>query len=325
MTNVKIIPSIGKDSLFVKAYNGYYILTPEKKIFLGNKKDRTCRFCGKNSNETSFKMKAHIMPEFMGNKKYFSYFECDTCNQYFGQLEDSLFNFAGIFNTFSTIKGKKGYPKFKTKGSDFQAKEFGTIVQKNHDPKNEDSFIYNEKNGRMNINVTMPAYVPQDVYKALVKIALCMLPDDEFPEYSNTVNWLMSENSSEHENNPFFNVFRKIGGNPTMFPEPIAVLLRKKNCKNTHKMPYYTLLLSYGIISYQIFIPFNDYDSHLVNEDEIIFPIQERVVDKIYVDSKLSELGVDKVSLSSIEKKKNEKHKASVGFKITEDYRDPDK
>ncbi|MEC3906439.1 HNH endonuclease [Tamlana sp. 2201CG12-4] len=321
MTKVSIIPCVGEDSLFSKAYNGFYILTPEKKIFLGNKKDRECRFCGKNSKETTFKMKAHIMPEFMGNKKYFSYFECDNCNQYFGQLEDSLFNFAGIFNTLSTIRGKKGFPKFKTKTSDFQAKEFGTIVQKNHDPENEDAFVYDEENERMNINVTMPSYVPHDVYKSLVKIALCMLPDDEFSEYSNTVNWLMSENSTQHKNNPFFNVFRKIGGNPTMFPEPIAVLLRKKICKNTHKMPYYTLLLSYGIISYQIFIPFNNYDNHLANEEDIIFPIEERVVNKIYLDNKLSELGVDMVSLSSIEKKKNEKHKASVGFKITEDFR----
>jgi len=321
MINVKMIPCIGKDSLFFKVYGGSYALIPKTKMFLGNKKNRECRFCGKNSKETTFKMKAHIMPEFMGNKKYFSYFECDSCNQYFGQLEDSLFNFAGIFNTLSTIKGKKGFPKFKTKGSDFQAKEFGTIIQKNHDPENEDSFVYDEENERMNIDVIMPSYIPHDVYKSLVKIALCMLPDDEFLQHKNTVDWLMSKNSPQHENNPFFNVFRKIGGNPKMFPEPLVFLFRKNNNKKMDKFPSYTLLLSYGIISYQIFIPFVNNDNHLINEKEIIFPLEEHVVKEIYASGKLSELGVDKVSLASIEKKRNERHKASVGFKITKDFR----
>lgn len=322
MVDVKMIPCIGKDSLFFKVYGGSYALIPKTKIFLGNKENRVCRFCGKDSKETTFKMKAHIMPEFMGNKKYFSFFECDSCNQYFGQLEDSLFNFAGIFNTLSTIKGKKGFPKFKTKASDFQAKEFGTIVQKNHDPENEDSFIYDEENERMNIDVTMPSYVPQDVYKSLVKIALCMLPDEEFALHNNTVDWLMSKNTTHHKNNPFFNVFRKIGGNPKMFPEPIAFLLRKKMDKRTDKFPTYALLLSYGIISYQIFIPFIENDNHLAKEKEIIFPLEEHVVKKIYVDDKLDELSIDKVGLSSIEKKRNERHKASVGFRITEDFRE---
>lgn len=321
MIEVKLIPCIGKESLFFKVYDGSYALIPKTKMFLGNKENRQCRFCGKNSNETTFKMKAHIMPEFMGNKKYFSYYECDNCNQYFGQLEDSLYNFAGIFNTLSTIKGKRGFPKFKTKGSDFQAKEFGTIIQKNHDPDNENSFVYDEENERMNIDVTMPSYVPQDVYKSLVKIALCMLPDDEFLEHKDTLNWLMSKNTSEHKNNPFFNVFRKIGGNPKMFPEPVAFLLRKRNIKSADKFPTYVLLLSYGIISYQVFIPFIENDNHLAKEKEIIFPLEEHVVKESYINGKLDELSVDKVNVASTEKKKNERHRASVGFRITEDFR----
>ncbi len=322
MIKVNLIPCIGKESLFFKVYDGSYALIPKMKIFLGNKEKQHCRFCGKTSNETKFKMKAHIMPEFMGNKKYFSYYECDNCNQYFGQLEDSLYNFAGIFNTLSTIKGKKGFPKFKTKGSDFQAKEFGTIIQKTHDPNNEKTFVYDKENKRMNIDVTMPSYVPQDVYKSLVKIALCMLPDDEFLEHMDTLNWLMSKNTSDHKNNPFFNVFRKIGGNPKMFQEPVAFLLRKRNIKSTDKFPTYVLLLSYGIISYQVFIPFCENDNHLINGKEIIFPLEEHVVNEYYVNGKSNGLSVDKVNLASIEKKRNEIHTSNVGFKITKDFRE---
>ena len=115
---VEIIPSIGKDGLFHRVYTLSNQLTPNDRIFLGTKEYRTCRFCGKGDGQTSFRMKAHVVPEFMGNKHYFSYFECDSCNQYFSKLEDSLYNYAGILNTLSTLKGKRGYSKFKDRVSE---------------------------------------------------------------------------------------------------------------------------------------------------------------------------------------------------------------
>lgn len=45
----------------------------------------------------------------MGNKYAFSYYECDSCNEHFGRMEYSLSNLAGVLNSFSLVKGKKGY------------------------------------------------------------------------------------------------------------------------------------------------------------------------------------------------------------------------
>jgi hypothetical protein len=49
-----------------------------------NKSERKCRFCGKSNPEVSFKKKAHLIPEFLGNKMLLSDFECDSCNYEFG-------------------------------------------------------------------------------------------------------------------------------------------------------------------------------------------------------------------------------------------------
>ena len=70
-----MIPCIEEDSLFFKVYGGAYALIPKTKIFLGKKENRECRFCGKDSKETTFKMKAHIIPEFMGSAKLFFSFD----------------------------------------------------------------------------------------------------------------------------------------------------------------------------------------------------------------------------------------------------------
>lgn len=58
---------------------------PEDKIFLGDKDGRKCRFCGRAKPEVSFRKEAHALPESIGNESLFTYYECDTCNQAFGE------------------------------------------------------------------------------------------------------------------------------------------------------------------------------------------------------------------------------------------------
>ncbi|MDV4068904.1 hypothetical protein CMT34_11945 [Elizabethkingia anophelis] len=50
-----------------------------------------CRFCGKDSSETTFKMESHILPQFIGNKFVVSNFECDQCNEKFSRILENDF------------------------------------------------------------------------------------------------------------------------------------------------------------------------------------------------------------------------------------------
>jgi len=95
-----------------------HITENSPKQFLGSKNNRVCRFCGKQEPEVSFgkDTHAHAFPEFIGNKKLFTYYECKDCNAFFGKSVD--YHFAECFkvlNTLTRIKGKRGIPTYKSK------------------------------------------------------------------------------------------------------------------------------------------------------------------------------------------------------------------
>lgn len=85
-----------------------------KKVYLGDRKKRKCRFCGKPSGDTTFKMLAHALPEFIGNRTLISNDECDICNERFSRtIEDHFAKYLGLSRTLNQIRGKKGVPSFK--------------------------------------------------------------------------------------------------------------------------------------------------------------------------------------------------------------------
>ena len=89
-------------------------LNPDKRVFLGDKRNRRCRFCGGVRPKVTFKKVAHAVPESLGNKSLFSFYECDDCNRLFGDgIENDLGNWSIPMRTLARIKGKKGFPTMK--------------------------------------------------------------------------------------------------------------------------------------------------------------------------------------------------------------------
>jgi hypothetical protein len=83
---------------------GQWILAPGKRVFLGVKDNRCCRFCGKRSPEVSFRQDAHAISELMGNKSLFTYYECDACNKLFGDgIETDFGNWSKPMRTLARI------------------------------------------------------------------------------------------------------------------------------------------------------------------------------------------------------------------------------
>lgn len=305
----------GENSNFFRVFNEQSSLHPSEKIYKGDSQKKICRFCGRNEAETKFKKKDHIIPEFMGNKLHFSNYECDDCNAYFGNLEDSLSNFAGVLNSLSTVKGKRGYSKFKDKKDDIEifANSKDEIIARTEKAEEEYGIIRNIENGTITIEANQPSYIPLDAYKALVKIGLYMLPEDEVKNYAKAFEWIRSENTTENQYNPFFNIFRKVGGEKR-FLQPWAVLYKKQDHNLLENFPHHTFLLFYGIITYQVFLPFHKDDEHLENEEEIIFPIQDFVIDEIFENGELVNYDVGLTPLWSPEKKKDRKEKFTFAF-----------
>jgi len=67
------------------------VLAPGGRIYLGDKTNRQCRYCGKTRPAVKFQKVAHAFPEQLGNKTLLDHLECDTCNEHFStMLEDDF-------------------------------------------------------------------------------------------------------------------------------------------------------------------------------------------------------------------------------------------
>lgn len=61
------------------------------------KENRTCKYCGKDKENTSFRNDSHIIPRSLGNSKYIDAEECDNCNQKFSlEIENDSTNFFNL-------------------------------------------------------------------------------------------------------------------------------------------------------------------------------------------------------------------------------------
>ena len=97
------LDSLDSDSIIVKK-------TQSKRIPIGNKAHRLCRFCGRYKNDgATFRSTAHAIPESTGNKWLISYHECDDCNSFFDKsIENDFGKRNELFHTFQGVEGKKG-------------------------------------------------------------------------------------------------------------------------------------------------------------------------------------------------------------------------
>lgn len=144
------------------------------------RRQRTCRFCQKSYPDVKFKKKAHLISEFLGNKDFYSDFECDNCNEFFGRhFENDLANYLGISRTISGTKGKEGIPGFTAPGKMIKAGEHkeageGAIIISREDSENG-SIVVDKETGTLTVTAVRNSFVPIKVYKNFLKIALSLL------------------------------------------------------------------------------------------------------------------------------------------------------
>lgn len=299
---------------------GNTLLPKDTKLFLGNRNNRVCRFCKRDSGQTDFKKIAHVVPEFMGNKKYFSYFECDECNEFFGVYETSLANYGGILNTFSMVKGKNGHPKHKSKIEDVETfVHEGNIVMRIHSPDSNGhakSVQYDSKTGFMTFNTTKYPYIPMDAFKALTKIGMCLLNEAEMLDYEITRKWLLKETELDTKlNKPLLFVFQKIGGK--LFPHPWIAIMKKRPQFLFEPCPTHSVLINYGMFKFQIFLPGNVHDQWMWKGKKLTLAIENHVTSAIPDLNLNVSLGMDMVDFSSPQKLINQKHSFRVPFEST--------
>lgn len=227
-----------------------YHLKDDNKIHLGNKKDKKCRFCGKEYPDTSFKMITHAIPEFTGNKTLISEYECDICNALFSKMETQMSNYMNLYHTAAQVYGKNGVPSYKPnsqQGSRIDL-ESNTTYVKSIDG-DEPIMKLNEEENTI-IFQGHRSYIPQMIFKCLTKMAMTIMPEEELKNFSYTLEWLQGK--IKYDKNLIVS-FRYYSGRKP-FPFVSCMLFKRKD--NAPKLvPYGLFCLAYSNFVFQIHIP----------------------------------------------------------------------
>lgn len=250
---------------------GSWLLQPGDKIVLGDKKNRICRFCGKRPPDVKFKKVAHAIPEALGNKSIESAYECDTCNEKFGQgIENDLGNWSKPMRTFARIRGKSGVPTLK-KGGDLPGWriEYGDTGFKISSYEDDPVHAIDEANKKITFKLKRDAYTPIAVLKAFMKIGLTLLPDIEMVNFPHLLSWVQETDHSRAfaDQCPVIYTFQ-----PGPMPNDLiaAFILRRK--LHVTGYPYAYLVLGYGNEVFQVQLPSEKHDKAMIGQPVSIYP-----------------------------------------------------
>ena len=291
--NIGINPKIDRTAL--QHYEAFYDLLPtpnhdeqsrllrpqHSMLVIGPDKNRTCRFCNKKEHEVSFKKIAHAFPESIGNHVLASNYECDTCNQFFGDTIENDYNiFFSLYHSIMQISGKRGIPKCKFKVPcssrtdtcaeycvELSLVENRPLIRKCREVDNK--YISCSDNS---ITLSKPVghCCPIAVFKAIVKMAITVMPVEELPFFIKTIQWLLEP---EHHN---YYADRKLLVRYKMIPGfhvvkyPHYCLYRRK--KTVWNQPYMLFHLTYGCFSILIEIPSPSKGSNYHDFEKMPFP-----------------------------------------------------
>lgn len=227
----------------------------DAKRFLGA--PNKCRFCG-NSDPSDFgnKTSAHTFPEGLGNKSLFSLSECCSCNSKFSQYEDALCKAIGPYLTLGGVKGKKGVRQTGRSSSNsllrhdtndgkrhilikaYKSSELSSLISGNNEITNVCIPVIGDK------------FVPRYAYKALLKVALSILPINYLHLFRRNLECLQSidEVPGEYPLNVGFS-YASIGNAP---PTLAGAILERIDDKL--QVPYIISIFQAGSVCFQIFL-----------------------------------------------------------------------
>lgn len=166
----------------------------DRRTVIGNakKENRCCRFCNQTmADGVTFKKVAHAIPESLGNKNIILGDECDDCNEFFGNtIEPSLVEHLNIYRVFLGVKGKSGTPKIKYKNGHMQVEGGVPIVASQNIERVSDKEI------KVRLESTK-RFTPAKLYKALCKITLSTIDEEQLADLRQTVKWMICDDSQE--------------------------------------------------------------------------------------------------------------------------------
>lgn len=220
----------------------------DEKVFVGESSNgkRICRFCS-NRSDDKFTKTAHAISESLGNKHLFCNEECDDCNKRLAEIEQHFLRLMEIRRTLYRIAGK-GTSSHCVEGENFvikpNEKNIPIIYLKEEyiTPPHDINKSFNYKLIHK-WNVTN-----ENIYKALVKYVIDLLPNEELKYFENTIEWINGNIISDELPLMLFGMHDRIIKHPIM-----DIYINNNGRANT---PYCTAVFYLCDITYMFIIPF---------------------------------------------------------------------
>lgn len=223
--------------------------------FLGNR--QLCRFCGTTKRRAfGSKRNAHTFPEALGNRTLFSLDECEDCNQRFSVYEDALCKAVGPYLTFGGVVGKRGVRQTGRSAGSSYIRHSMVDDRRHIEVKSEGDPA---KLARINpatgeVHLRMPVegdlFIPLYAYKALMRIALSIMPQAELGHFAGALASLKTREDPPPSGSMRVGFsFSHVGNAP---PALAGALLRRKS--PTDAMPYMVAIFAAGNVCFQIWL-----------------------------------------------------------------------
>ncbi len=234
------------------------------KRFIGNK--CKCRYCGTvNTTDFGRRDNAHAFPAALGNRILFALNECKACNGKFSIYEDALVKAVGPFLTLGGVQGRNGVrqtgrtvSKSKIRHSvDVNGRHLSFVAEGN--PRELLTVNQSTSDLTLRMPVEGDPFVPLYAYKALLKIALSLLPETELPKFTKAMACLAIPDKIPTA--PLLQVgfsYAFVGNAPQVIA---GSLLRRSD--DSVPCPYMVFIFAAGSVCFQIWVKSDDADAHV--------------------------------------------------------------
>lgn len=224
----------------------------------------TCRYCG-TADSAAFggRDNAHAFPAALGNRVLFALDECKACNGKFSIYEDALSKAVGPFLTLGGVRGRKGVRQTGRSTSNSKIKhgstEGGRRLSITSEGNPKDIVNTDPATGIMRLRMPVKGdiFVPRHAYKALLKIAISILPVAELPKFKNAIACLASKDDTPHDAPLQVGFSHAFVGNA--MPALAGCLLRRTDDKTP--IPYMIFVFMAGSVCFQIWLKSDDADA----------------------------------------------------------------
>lgn len=170
-------------------YEIHTFLGNTRKRFYGerDKAKRVCRYCLRSEKKgAKFTQETHAISDALGNKVLYSNEECDDCNDYLGShCEQDFGEFLRLQRCYFGVKSREGVPVVRGRNFEMSHPEGQPIKI---DYRSTDDNVPDDLNSLV-LQYEME-YNPQNLYRALVKYFIGLVPQKYVSHFQQTGPWV---------------------------------------------------------------------------------------------------------------------------------------